>query len=63
MGISVGDRVVCKSPGSWVDGREATVEQLEVTSSDGITGCLLRVPKHGLTVVPPSELEKVEVNQ
>jgi hypothetical protein len=52
----VGDKVVCHVPGSWVDGRTATIEALSVTSSDGIHGHYLKVPGIGVTVVPHYEL-------
>ncbi len=45
--IKVGDTVVGRCPGSWVDGRKATVLALGASSSDGVRGCLLQVD--GLT--------------
>lgn len=60
MSIEVGSRVLCRCPDSWVDGREAVVEQMDSTSSDGIRGCLLRVPGHGLTVVELTYLEPIK---
>jgi hypothetical protein len=54
-----GDRVTCRSPGSWVDGMTGTVERLDVTSSDEIRGHQVRILGHGVTVLPPEELEPV----
>lgn len=60
-GIKVGDRVKCKEPGSWVDGREGVVLRLNVTSSDNIEGHLLQMAE-GVTVVPPCCLTVVSEN-
>lgn len=56
-----GQRVLMKVPGSWVDGLEGTIIQDDiVTSTDQVTGHVIRVPGHGITVVPPHELSLVE---
>lgn len=55
----VGDRVACRVPGSWVDGRAGTITALDTLGSDGIRGHGLKIdgPRGGYTVVPECELE------
>jgi len=54
--FKIGDKVRCKVPGSWVDGKVGEIIHLDVTSSDGIHGYLLQMDG-SQTVVPPEELE------
>lgn len=58
--FDIGDRVVCNAPGSWVHGKTATVEALDVASTDGINGHRLKVDgTSGYTVVPPAEMAAI----
>ena len=57
--IAVGDRVVCRVPGSWCDGMEATVLRLWFWASDAIRGHLVRIEGYGTTVVPFDQLEAI----
>ena len=57
--FQIGDRVVCRLPGSWVDGKTGVVGALDVEASDGITGHRIDFPS-GYSVVPPEELEHAE---
>ena len=54
-----GDRVACRLPGSWVDGKEGVIVQLSVRSSDGVWGHMIQVDR-GVTVVEPECLERAE---
>lgn len=54
--FKVGDRVRCSLPGSWLDGREATITELNVTASDGVTGHGLKIEGVGVSVTDPSNL-------
>ena len=55
----IGDSVLCHSLGSWVDGKKGIVINLFIQSSDGINGHLIQMD-HGVTVLPPYCLTKVE---
>lgn len=57
--FAVGDLVVCRSPGSWVDGLRGRVQKLNVTSSDEITGHQVQIPGRGVVVLDPAEMERV----
>lgn len=57
----VGDRVRCSWPGSWVDGRTATITALGVVSTDGIAGHRVHVDgQDGYTVLPASEMIPIQ---
>ena len=58
--FSIGDRVICHLPGSWVDGKHAVIKAINVTSSDGVFGHYLAVePNGGMTIVEPECLELI----
>jgi hypothetical protein len=59
--IRVGDLVRCNVPGSFVHGLCLEVLRLDVISSDGINGHLLRLSdRKGVTVVEPEALTVVD---
>jgi hypothetical protein len=57
--IKVGDRVTCRLPGSWVDGKAGVVTRLAVVTSDGVRGHMVQMPGC-VTVVEPEHLERAE---
>ena len=56
--MNIGDTVVCHVPGSWVDGKTATILKLDIISSEEIEGHQLQVGHEGVTVVPEFQLQK-----
>lgn len=52
----VGDAVVCNVPGSWCHGMLGIITMQHATASDGISGCMVQIPGHGVTVVPLDDL-------
>lgn len=54
--FQIGDKVICRVPGSWVDGKLGTVKRLFVRTSDDIYGHQLQMDRC-VTVIPPDALE------